>query len=87
MSNVLFYGTVGSGLWNLDGKNLVTGVSESRTSAGWAGGAGVEVALMGNWTARAEYLYVDLNDRSFVLTGTNHGIESSLLRIGVNYRF
>ena len=42
---------------------------------------------MANWTARAEYLYVDLNDRSFVLTGANHGIELSLLRIGVNYRF
>jgi len=60
-------------------------VSESRTSARWA--AGVEVALMANWTARAEYLYVDLNDRSFVLTGAKHGIESSRLRIGVDCRF
>ena len=60
-------------------------VSESRTSAGWA--AGVEVSLMANWTARAEYLYVDLNDRSFVLTGAKHGIELSRLRIGVDCRF
>ena len=60
-------------------------VSESRTSARWA--AGVEVALMANWTARAEYLYVDLNDRSFVLTGAKHGIESSRLRTGVDCRF
>jgi opacity protein-like surface antigen len=35
-----------------------------------------------NWTARAEYLYVDLNDRTIVLSGE---IESA--RIGVNYRF
>ncbi len=52
-----------SRLWNLDGQEPATGVSELRTSAGWAAGAGVEVALMGNWTARAEYLYVDLNDQ------------------------
>jgi outer membrane immunogenic protein len=86
-NNLLFYGTVGLAYGTLTAKDLTTSVSESRTSAGWAAGAGVEVALLGNWTARAEYLYVDLNDRSFVLTGAHHGIDSSLLRIGVNYRF
>ena len=65
----------------------MSGVTESRTGAGWSGGAGLEVALMGNWTARAEYLYVNLDDRSFVLDSTTHGIVSNLLRLGVNYRF
>ena len=55
-------------------QNTLTGVSESRTSAGWAAGAGMEVALTGNWTARAEYLYVDLSSSAYALTGTNHGI-------------
>ena len=50
-------------------------------------GAGVEVALNTNWSARAEYLYVDLSERSYSLTGTNNGFERSLLRFGVNYRF
>jgi outer membrane immunogenic protein len=86
-SNLLFYGTVGLAYGTLTTRNLSTGVSEDRTSAGWAGGLGVEIALSRNWTTRAEYLYVDLNDRPFVLTGASHGIESSLLRIGVNYRF
>ena len=54
---------------------------------GWTGGAGVEIALMENWTARAEYLYVDLSSSSFVLDGNSHGIQSNLLRLGVNYRF
>ena len=54
------------------------GIADQRRLAA----AGVEVALMANWTARAEYLYVDLNDRSFVLTGGNR-----VARIGVNYRF
>ena len=87
MSSVLFYGTVGLAYGTLDMKNTLTGVSESHTGPGWAGGAGVEVGLMGHWTARAEYLYVDLSSSSFVLDGANHGIQSNLLRLGVNYRF
>jgi outer membrane immunogenic protein len=87
MRNVLFYGTVGLAYGTLKAENTATGVSESRTSAGWAGGLGVEAGLMGNWTARAEYLYVDLSERSYLLIGSRHGIESNLLRIGVNYRF
>lgn len=87
MSNVLFYGTLGLAYGTLKLENTITGVSESRTNVGWAGGVGLEVALAGNWTARAEYLYVDLTDSSYVLTGTNHGIGSNTLRFGVNYRF
>ena len=30
------------------------------TKAGWAAGAGVEAAIAGNWTAKLEYLHVDL---------------------------
>ncbi len=30
------------------------------TNAGWTVGAGLEFAIAGNWTAKAEYLYVDL---------------------------
>jgi outer membrane immunogenic protein len=45
------------------------------------------VALTGNWTARAEYLYVDLSERSYSLTGVNNGINGNILRMGVNYRF
>jgi outer membrane immunogenic protein len=47
----------------------------------------LEVGLTPNWSARAEYLYVDLNDRGYNLTGTQNGFESNLLRFGVNYRF
>ena len=87
MSSVLFYGTVGLAYGTLNMKNTLTTVSESHTSAGWTGGVGVEAAVTGNWSARAEYLYVDLSSSSFVLDGTNHGIQSNLLRLGVNYRF
>lgn len=87
MSNVMFYGTVGLAYGSLKLQSTSTNVSEQHTSAGWAGGFGLEVALMGNWTARAEYLYVDLGGGNYVLDGTNHGIQSNLLRFGVNYRF
>lgn len=87
MNNVMFYGTIGLAYGTLKMQNALTDVSESHTSAGWAGGLGMEVGLTGNWTARAEYLYVDLGGSSFVLDGNNHAIQSNILRFGVNYRF
>ena len=75
LNNMMFYGTVGLAYGTLRAQNMLTGVSESHTSAGWAGGAGMEVALMGNWTARAEYLYVDLATVHSCLTGTNNGLD------------
>ena len=87
LNNVMFYGTVGLAYGTLRGRHTFTGLSESTTDVGWTIGAGMEVALMGNWTARAEYLYVDLGERPYSLTGTQNGLESSLLRFGVNYRF
>jgi outer membrane immunogenic protein len=87
MNSVMFYGTFGLAYGTLKATNIATAISESRTNIGWAGGAGLEVALTGNWTARAEYLYVDLNERSYVLTGTTHAFDSNMLRFGVNYRF
>jgi outer membrane immunogenic protein len=61
--------------------------SESQTHFGWTVGAGVEVGLTPNWSAKAEYLYVRLEDRGYVLTGFNNGFQSNVFRLGVNYRF
>ena len=36
--------------------------ASSDTNVGWTVGGGVEAALAGNWTAKIEYLYVDLGD-------------------------
>jgi outer membrane immunogenic protein len=84
-SNVLVYGTLGLAVGG--GRVELGGASESRTHTGWTAGAGMEVMLTDAWSARVEYLYVDLSDRPYGLTGSNHGFESSLFRIGVNYRF
>ena len=87
MNNIMVYGTVGLAYGTLKMQNALTEVSETHTSAGWAGGLGMEVGLTEHWTARAEYLYVDLGGSSFVLDGNNHAIQSNILRFGVNYRF
>jgi outer membrane immunogenic protein len=59
-------------------------------NAGWTLGAGLEVALPGNWSAKAEYLRVDLG--SFNCTGCsavppdNVSLQENIFRAGVNYR-
>ena len=86
-SNILIYATGGLAYGSVRVKNTFTGADESKLHPGWVLGAGMEVALTTNWSARAEYLYVDLSDRSYALTGTSNGVESSVVRFGVNYRF
>ncbi len=63
----------------------------STTTAGWTVGAGLEMAIAGNWTAKAEYLYVDLG-RFNCGAGCGAAIDNvsfttNLIRGGINYRF
>jgi outer membrane immunogenic protein len=67
----------------------------SSTRVGWTYGTGVEVALDSNWTAKAEYLYVDLGSQRGMVTlapsGTtsvfNTRFQEQVFRGGVNYRW
>jgi outer membrane immunogenic protein len=63
----------------------------TRTETGWTVGAGIEFAIYMNWTAKAEYLYVDLGKFSCgIACGavTNDvTFHSNIARAGVNYRF
>ena len=64
----------------------------TNTNAGWTVGGGVEFALPGNWSAKAEYLHVDLGNFN---CGTNCGgtpnenvsMRDNVFRAGVNYHF
>ena len=88
MNNILFYGTVGLAYGTLRAQNIATGIEKSRTSAGWAAGGGMEVALMSNWSGQSRIsLRRSRRAARTHLTGTDHGIRSSMLRFGVNYRF
>jgi len=67
-------------------------VGATNTSAGWTAGAGLEVGLTGNWSAKAEYLYVDLGRFNCGvncngLPTDNVSMHDNVVRAGVNYRF
>ena len=57
---------------------------------GWAAGAGVEIPLAGNWTAKAEYLLTGFGGKGVTFTTGTQVFESDLtmqsIRLGVNYR-
>ena len=84
-NNILLYGTGGLAFGTL--KVETGGFSESQTSAGWTVGVGAEYAINQNWSAKVEYLYVDLSEKNFLMTGLSNGYQFNTVRIGVNYRF
>ena len=86
VSNVLLFGTAGVAYGSLTA-DTVANLSETRTSLGWVAGGGIEVGFTPRWSAKAEWLYLDLSDRTFSVTGTSNGLTANLLRMGVNYRF
>ena len=64
----------------------------NQTNAGWTVGAGLEFAIAGNWTAKAEYLYVNLGKFNCgiscgALVTDNVSFTTNIVRAGVNYRF
>lgn len=65
------------------------GVSD--TNAGWTAGGGIEAAIAPNWTAKLEYLYVDLGNVGCTLAAcggvANVDHRFSVIRAGVNLRF
>jgi len=87
---VLFYGTAGGAFGSID--SGVTGFAFDKSNkAGWTAGAGAEVALADNWTARIEYLFVDLQNATCNVNcggvGTTVKFDTSLVRVGVMYKF
>ncbi|HZT26698.1 MAG TPA: outer membrane beta-barrel protein [Pseudolabrys sp.] len=80
--------------------NAVGTTTFSHTKTGWTLGGGVEEHLFGNWTAKVEYLYVDLGSvqdtaQAFLVAGvppataiTAHAdLRDHIVRAGLNYKF
>jgi outer membrane immunogenic protein len=106
VDNWLFYGT-GGFAWSegTESRTQVVSVtsvlpipaaggtveSVSNTRTGWTAGAGVEWGLTQNWTARVEYLCLDLGSATSVFPLSNRQESSSVTmnvaRFGVNYKF
>jgi outer membrane immunogenic protein len=77
--------------------------SVSETRVGWAAGLGLEHALAGNWTVKAEWLHWDLGSSTYgstvsfsnvplvaggtVTTTSTAHFRGDIARAGVNYRF
>jgi outer membrane immunogenic protein len=65
--------------------------SERETKTGWTVGGGLEAALAGPWTAKVEYLYVDLGKggcgAAVCGVPTDVDFKTNIVRAGLNYRF
>jgi outer membrane immunogenic protein len=69
-------------------------VSQSKTRWGWTVGGGAEYALGNGWSAKADYLYVRLNNGEylnppplgFAIRG-NVPVNEHILRVGLNYKY
>jgi outer membrane immunogenic protein len=95
---VLFYATAGGAYGNVQA-GLTTQSLQSSTEFGWTAGAGIEGALAENWTAKIEYLYVDLGSSASCNNSGNCGFDGavaannsvkfteSMVRAGINYKF
>ena len=63
--------------------------------AGWTVGGGAEWVLSGPWTAKIEYLFVDLGSYSNTVPGNpvvpstliSSHVTDNIVRVGINYRF
>ncbi|MGC1778575.1 MAG: outer membrane protein [Xanthobacteraceae bacterium] len=87
---VLFYGTAGGAFGNIEqgASNAANSSFASASKAGWTAGAGIEAAFADNWTARVEYLFVDLSNATFnTVPATTVKFDASLIRLGVDYKF
>jgi len=75
-----------------DIKNSPAGFAGDRdTKLGWTLGGGLEAAIAGPWTAKVEYLYVDLGKTNCPVgscaVSTDVNFHTNLVRAGLNYRF
>jgi outer membrane immunogenic protein len=86
-NNVLAYATGGLAFGDLVATATATGIDETKTEIGWTVGLGAEYGFNANWSAKVEYLYMDLGSRTFATTGVDNGLSASLLRLGINYHF
>src|SRR6202167_450840 len=90
---VLFYGTGGAAFANVQAAAGGPPVSSS-TQVGWTAGAGIEYAFTPNWTAKVEYLFVDLQNAScgagncsFAGSANSISLSENIIRAGVNFKF
>jgi outer membrane immunogenic protein len=96
----LAYGHVDASANTFFRSEIQTPASVSKTKAGWTVGAGAEWMFARSWSAKLEYLYVDLGSASAIgiesvnqvlvppfAAGYTWHTRENIARIGVNYHF
>ena len=98
----LAYGSVETGIllagFNAAGAPISATASGSNTRVGWTIGGGAEWKFSPNWSAKLEYLYMDIgrtSNTAFLTTaaGTGVGVNltsrvtDNIFRAGINYQF
>jgi outer membrane immunogenic protein len=94
--NWLVYATGGAALANVANSVVAPAgtISDQQWHWGWTAGGGVEVKLNRDWSAKIEYLYVGLQDKSYfnpapapVFPGNQRlHLDDHIVRVGVNYK-
>ena len=92
----LLYATAGGALAQIE--NSITGpggsISDKHWHWGWTAGVGAEVRFARDWSAKVEYLYVGLQDKSYFNpapslvfpSNQNVRLDDHIVRVGVNYK-
>jgi outer membrane immunogenic protein len=75
-----------------DVKGSTTLGSFTRNNVGWTVGGGLEYAFVSNWSAKIEYLYVDLGKANCdaacaAAPSTDVTFTTNVIRAGLNYKF
>jgi outer membrane immunogenic protein len=90
---ILFYGTAGAAFGNIQTGLNPPSTFDSSFETGWAVGAGLEYAVAQNWTAKIEYLFVDLPNGACTSVGNCGGAAGSIvsfkeniIRAGLNFK-
>ena len=88
--------TTTASIANVDALSFSNTNTTSHTQGGWVVGGGTEVRIAGPWTAKFEYLYMDLGSISDTLVlstlpadtlTTKSWIHDNIVRAGLNYKF
>ena len=100
--SVLLYGTGGFVASDVSQivsvpSTVLASIAESQTMTGWTIGAGAEWKFARQWSVKAEYLYVDLGEKSYFnphpVTVANYLddqrvlLRNNIFRVGLNYTF
>ncbi len=93
MGRWLPYATAGAAVGGIKMTPPSPDTYTAKTKFGWTAGLGVEYAFSGPWSAKLEYLYVDLGKTScgsatcLAAGGIDVKYNTNIVRAGVNYRF